>query len=290
MKKSIITIGTFDGLHKGHQHLISNLISLSKKLALRPIVLTFPMPVKFYMNKDKFQGSLTTTLEKMQLLRQWVEDVYLLDFEEVRSLEPDEFINKILIEKYFMKAIIIGYDFRFGKSRKGDYNYLLANSYDLYEVFRSNEYKIGSDIVSSSKIRTFIKEGEMEKANFFLGRNYSIKGVVTKGIQLARKIGFPTANLDFDPYKVVPKPGVYFVKTTINLKTYNSIAYVRPKPNRGSSVEAHIFDFNGNIYSKSILVEFVKFIRNPMKFSNIDRVRDQIKKDINYIRKYLELI
>ncbi len=287
---SIITIGTFDGLHKGHQHLISNLIDLSNQLKLKPIILTLPMPAKFYIDRENFLGCLTTTFEKIQLLKNWVKDVHILNFEEIQNMEPEIFIEKYLIKRFSMKAIIVGYDFKFGKGRKGDFNFLKSYCNNEYEIYKSNEYRINSSIVSSSKIRSLIMNGNIKEANFLLGRNYFINGVVIKGIQLARKIGFPTANVKFEPYKILPPDGVYSVTTVIDGINYNSIGYISSRNNNdkfSKNLEVHIFDFNKNIYSKPISVIFKSFVRSPMKFLSLEDARIQIKKDIIKIKSEL---
>ncbi len=287
IKDSIITIGTFDGLHKGHQYLLSNLISLSKALSFRPVVLTIPMPAKFYLDPKNFLGSLTTPLEKMKLLKEWIKSSEFLDFKEIKNIEAKEFVEDYLIKKYNMKAIIVGHDFRFGKGRKGDFDFLLSNSLGRYKVFRAKEHRINGKRISSSKIRILIKSGKIEEANFLLGRRYFINGVVSEGMKLARKIGFPTANVTFDPYKIVPTFGVYWVKTRVDEIEYDSIGYISQREKNGriyNNLEVHIFNFNRNIYSKPVSIGFERFLRPPIKFSNIDEAKIQIKKDIKKLK------
>ncbi len=286
-KYSIITIGTFDGVHKGHQHLISNLIELSKILNLDPIILTLPMPASFYLSKSNFIGSLTTTFEKVNLLKQWVPNVELMEFAKIRNIKAKNFIDDYLIEKYAMKAIVVGYDFKFGKDREGDFEFLKQHSNGRYKVFESTKYEINGETVSSSIVRKLLKDGNIKKANFFLGRNYFINGVVVRGMRLARKIGFPTANIRFDPYKIVPKLGVYSVDAVVNDIVYPSIGYISERKSNGAfykNIEVHMFDMDENIYSKPIKIIFKDFVREPMKFSTIEQTRAQILRDIEFIK------
>ncbi len=288
-----LTIGNFDGVHIGHQKIIHELINLSKKKKYKSAILSFnPHPREFFSKtNDKF--NIITPSFKKSLFKNLGVDIYI-DFKfdiNLSSLDPNQFVEKILCEKLSIKNIIIGSDFKFGKDRKGD---LLL----LKDKALSNNFKV--DVIdpvidqttnkkySSSFIRENIKKGLFEKVSKDLGRHWHISGKVIKGNQKASKINFPTANV-IPGSHIHPLKGVYCVYASINGKRYNAIANFGERPTLDGNkilLETHIFDFNENIYGKELTVEFLTFIRKEQKFENFEKLTEQITKDIKTAKNY----
>ena len=288
-----LTIGNFDGVHLGHQHIINNLIKTSKENNSQSCVLSFiPHPRQFFGNiKENF--NIITANHKKQVLHSLGLDIYI-DFEfnsSLASLSPINFIRQILCEKLNIKSIIVGEDFKYGKDRKGDLELLKSKSkqflFDL-KVIRSVLDKKNSQKYSSSIIRENLKNGKLELVTEALGRNWSMTGKVIPGDMRARKINFPTAN--FEPGEhILPLKGVYNVYVILEGNKYKGIANFGERPTvKGKKIllETHIFDFDEDIYGKELTVEFLTFIRHEQKFDNFQKLTEQINKDIKTARNY----
>ena len=288
-----LAIGNFDGVHLGHQKIIDDLIKYSRINSCPSAILSFkPHPRQFFSNEYRnFQ--ITSEENKIDLLnKQGIDHYFSLEFNDsIASLPPKDFITKILIEKFNIKHLVIGYDFKFGKDREGNASLLQEQSkilgFDI-NIIKPIKSIQNSDVYSSSIIREFIRDGNMEKAKLFLGRNWSMQGTVIKGDRRATAMNFPTANLV--PGELIhPKKGVYAVRARYIDKWSNGIANFGERPTVDGKrllLEAHLFEFNQDIYGKELTVEFLTFIREEKKFDNFALLTQQIKKDIQLVKNY----
>ena len=291
-KGSIILIGNFDGIHLGHQKLFKLAKSYKKKYNLKIGVINFdPMPKMFFNNLLK-NFRLSNIEQKLSLLKKLDVDFIITkkfdkNFSKIKSTN---FIKHILHKKLNSKFIFVSNNFRFGNKREGNVNLLVKNEkiYN-YKVVKPKPLINDKKIVSSSLIRNLLENGFLEKANKLLNRNWAIQGIVKKGRQVGKKIGFPTCNIDIQDY-VLAKLGVYAVKVlrknnTKYLKGIANLGY-RPTFNQKKILlEVHLFNFSGNLYNKLLSVEFLKFIRKEKKFKNVNQLRAQIKTDLNIAKK-----
>jgi len=288
-----LAIGNFDGVHLGHQKIIKELIEYSKIKNCSSAILSFkPHPRKFF--SDEYRNfQIITEEEKIYLLdKQGIDHYFSLLFDEnIASMSPKDFITKILVEKLHSKHLIVGYDFKFGKDRKGNASLLQEQSKTLgfdMNIIQPITSNYNTIAYSSSRIREFIRNGNMEKANLFLGRNWSMQGTVIKGNRRATAMNFPTANL-VSGELIHPKKGVYAIRAKYINKWSNGIANFGERPTVDGKrllLEAHLFEFNQNIYGKELTVEFLTFIREEKKFDNFALLTEQIQKDIQLVKTY----
>ena len=291
-KDSIILIGNFDGLHLGHQKLFRLAQLYKKKYKLKIGVINFdPMP-KMFFNKKIKNFKLSNIDQKIKLLSQLKVDFVITkkfdkNFSRIKSIN---FIKKILYKKLDSKFIFVSNNFRFGNNREGDVSLLIKNEKNFnYKVIKPNPLIKSRKIVSSSLIRSLLENGFLEKANKLLNRNWTIEGIVKKGRQVGKKIGFPTCNIDINDY-VLAKPGVYAVKVLRknNTKYLRGIANLGYRPTFNQKkilLEVHLFNFSGNLYNKILSVEFLRFIRKEKKFKNINQLKARIKTDLKIAKK-----
>ena len=291
-KKSIILIGNFDGVHLGHQKLFKLAQSYKKKHKLKIGVINFdPMP-KMYFNKSLKNFKITSVHQKLKLLNQLKVDFIITkkfnkNFSKVKSIN---FIKEILYKKLNCKFLFVSNNFRFGNKREGDVKLLINHEKNYnYKVVNPKPVIKGKKTVSSTLIRNFLENGNLDKANKFLGRQWTVDGVVQKGRQIGKKIGFPTCNIDIKDY-VLAQPGVYAVRVfrKNNSKELKGIANLGYRPTfnqRKILLEVHLFNFSGNLYNKHLSVQFLKFIRKEKKFKNVIQLRNQIKSDLRIAKK-----
>lgn len=286
-KKSIVTVGSFDGLHRGHIKIINELLSISKINNETNVVVTFDPHPRSVLSQYSEVSILTSLEEKKMIFENLnVENLLVIHFtREFSQLSSEEFIQKFLIEKLNASHIVIGHDHKFGKDRLGDENKLREIGLKLgFTVSSVQPECVDDEIISSTKIRKFLINGELDKANLFLGRYYSICGIVVKGAQRGRTLGFPTANVQIDDIKkAFPKVGVYvtkcFLKDEVRFGVMN-IGYRPTFENKQELVpEVYILDFNRDIYGEKIRVEFIKRLRGEIKFNSKDDLIHQIEKD-----------
>jgi len=288
-----LAIGNFDGVHLGHQKIIDELIEYSKINNCSSAILSFkPHPRQFF--SDEYRNfQIISEEEKIYLLnKQGIDHYFSLLFDEnIALMPPKDFITKILTEKLHSKHLIVGYDFKFGKNREGNASLLQEQSKKLgfgIDIIRPITSNYNSVVYSSSQIREFIRNGNVEKANLFLGRNWSMQGTVIKGDRRATAINFPTANLV--PGELIhPKKGVYAIRVRCINKWSNGIANFGERPTVDGKkllLEAHLFEFNQDIYGKELTVEFLTFIREEKKFDNFASLAEQIQKDIQLVKAY----
>ena len=291
-KKSIILIGNFDGVHLGHQKLFKLANNYKKKFKLDIGVLTFePMP-KMFFNKSIKNFRISSINQKNIILKSLgVDFVITKKFDKKFSkIKSDFFIEEILSKKLKAKYIFVSNNFKFGNKREGNVNQLTKNEkiYD-YKIIKPQPLILGRKIISSTYIRSLLEKGDLKKTNKLLKRNWSIEGVVQKGRQQGKKIGFPTCNIDIKNY-VIAMPGVYAVtvkqkNSNKSLKAIANLGY-RPTFNQKKILlEVHIFNFSGNLYNKYLSIEFTKFIRKEKKFKNVNQLRKQIQSDLKTAKK-----
>lgn len=284
---AIVTSGTFDGVHVGHQKILERLHETAKELKGESVVITFwPHPRYVLSNIENELKLLSTIEEKIELLdKNKVDHLIIIPFtKEFSQMTSEEFIQEILIRKIRTKKLVIGYDHRFGKNREGSFDYLKENEAKYgFAIEEIPEEDVHNIAVSSTKIRNALLGGEVEIANEFLGRYYSLRGTVMEGDKIGRKLGYPTANIYLkENYKLIPGDGIYAGLISVKNKKYKGLIYIGERPTIEGikrNIEAFIFDFKENIYGESIEVSFIKFIRGDMKFDNLEELKIQIKND-----------
>ena len=288
-----LAIGNFDGVHLGHQKIITKLVSEASQDKKSSAILSFnPHPRQFFSkNLDRYQ--IIGLKKKQQLLKDLgVTDLFYMHFDQsIANLSPSDFINKIIVQKLRVKKLIVGYDFRFGKNREGD-TLLLKDHAAIHgfglEIIEPIQNEFNQEVYSSTAIREAIRVGDVKKAKSMLGYSWTMEGEVINGDRVARGLGFPTANLS--PHEqIYPLKGVYIVQILLNDKIIKGIANFGERPTvKGTKLllEVHLFDFDEDIYGKQLTVEFLTFIRGEKKFSNFALLAEQIKKDIQVAKDY----
>ena len=277
----VTCIGAFDGLHKGHLELIKKTKDVNNNFQ----IVTFSEIPKIYFNNDL--KPLLDNEKRINIFRKFKPtNLIYLKFNEINKLSSEEFLN-VLKDNLKTKKIVVGKDFKFGKNRSGDVNNII-NYFGKENVILLPDYLIDNEKVSSTKIREYLDLGNIEKANKFLGRKYELSGLVVKGLKLGSKIGFPTANLKLHYDLYLPKFGVYGISCNIDNKSYEGILNIgitptvidRIKP----KIEAHIFNFDKNIYNQHLDIQINQFIRDEIKFKSIDELIKQINIDISTVK------
>ncbi|MDF1673315.1 MAG: bifunctional riboflavin kinase/FAD synthetase [Vicingaceae bacterium] len=285
--RTAVTIGTFDGVHSGHQVIISQLKNAARKINGESVLLTFfPHPRMVLYPDDNDLRLLNTINERIKLLEKaGIDHLIIHPFsKEFSRLSSTEFVRDILVNQLNVATLVIGYDHHFGRNREGSFEHLqeLAPLYD-FKVEEIMAQEIQQVNISSTKIRNSLNEGEINAANQFLGYNYFIEGTVVEGNQKGREIGFPTANIKVDEwYKLIPAKGVYAVKVIIDNTTYKGMLNIGTRPTiNGTSetIEVNIFNFNENIYNKTLRIEFYQRIRNEQKFEQFSDLKTQLEID-----------
>lgn len=294
IKKTIITLGTFDGVHLGHQAILKKLVNATENGTYESLVLTFYPHPRMVLNQENAMHLLNTIEEKTILLeKSGIDHLIIHPFDENFSkLSAEAFVKNILVDQLNIHKIIIGYDHRFGVNRTADINDLIHFGKQFnYEVAQINAEEINEITVSSTKIRTALLDGAIELANQYLGYDYFFSGKVIKGKQLGRTIGFPTANIVLlETYKLIPKNGVYVVYSTINNNRVYGMMNIGYNPTVGENnktIEVHFFDLNEDLYDKIVTVSILKFIRTEEKFESIDTLKMQLNKDREFSKSYL---
>ena len=281
---SILTLGTFDGIHKGHRTIISKLTSESKKHDLKSIILTFFPHPRNIVSSKKIK-SISTIDEKIQIFSELdLDELIIQNFNKSFSeMGAEEFI-KLLVNNLNLKKIIVGYNHRFGKNRSADINVLkdFSLKYD-FEVIEIKAFEFEKIKISSTKIRSSINDGNIDVCNNYLGYNFNINGIVVKGKSIGKSIGFPTANINIaEEYKIIPKNGVYLVRCFFEKNKFYGMMNIGYNPTFGSNektIEVNIFDFSRDLYDKNIRIEFLKFIRDEIKFDNAEELQNQLIED-----------
>ncbi|AEH22634.1 riboflavin biosynthesis protein RibF [Thermodesulfobacterium geofontis OPF15] len=291
--ETVITIGSFDGIHLAHKALFEETKKLANLLNVKPVVVSFDPHPRTVLFPESNLKLLTTLEEKLYLLSLLeIENLVLIPFTKTLSeLSHDLFVQEYIVDKIKAKGIIVGFNFRFGKFRKGDVDYLnkVAKKYNFI-VKAIPPVMLNGVIISSSAIRNLIEKGNIESANELLGRPYLIMGKVIKGKGRGKEIGYPTANLEVSPLKLLPPSGVYAVWVLLNGEKLKGALNIGKRPTFGEkeiSIEVHIFNFNRNIYGKTLKIEIIKRIRDEKKFPSIENLKIQIEKDCKLIDEIL---
>jgi riboflavin kinase / FMN adenylyltransferase len=291
----VLTTGTFDGVHNGHLQIINRLNAIAKEVNGESVIFTFdPHPRRVLQTTDNDLFELNTLDEKIERLRKagvqhLIIQPFTLEFSRVSSLD---FIRKIIVDKIGTKRLVIGYDHRFGRNREGAFEHLMEFG-PLYgfEVEEISARLIDDVTVSSTKIRNALLQGEIIKANHYLGYNYTVVGIVETGAQLGRTIGFPTANINVNYiHKLIPCNGVYAVQIIINNTAHKGVCNIGTRPTVDGTtrkIEVHIFNFNSDVYNQTLQVLFVNKIRNEQKFESIDALKAQIAADVLVAKQML---
>ncbi len=287
-RESALTVGTFDGVHLGHQSILSRLFELADRHGYRSTIVTFePHPRKVLGKPGNASlGLLTTIEEKLTLFESLgLEQIVIIPFtREFAAKSAEEFVKEILLERLRVKEMVIGHDHHFGRNREGTFEKLeqLGRKYG-FRVYQVPPLEIDGQVVSSSAIRQLIVEGNMKMANKFLGRNYTLSGTVVHGDGRGKQIGFPTANLEVtDHDKLIPARGVYAVDVMLDSQFYRGMMNIGVRPtfdHDSLTLEVHLFNFNASIYGKTLAVKFKKYIRPEKKFSGIEALRKQLQQD-----------
>ena len=293
-KKTIVTLGTFDGVHIGHTEILKKLTQNTHDGEFESTVLTFfPHPRTVLQGKSDLK-LLNTINEKISLLENiGIENLIIHPFDEkFADLSAEEFAKTILVDQLQVQKIIIGYDHRFGKNRTADINDLITFGTQFgFEVEQISAQEIDAISISSTKIRNALELGDIDLANQYLGYSYFLSGTVVKGKQLGRTIGFPTANIELDEdYKLVPKNGVYIVCAKIDNQLVNGMMNIGFNPTvegKNKTIEVHLFDFNSDLYNHKIKISILHPIRSEQKFESVTVLKQQLIKDKEFSIQYL---
>jgi riboflavin kinase/FMN adenylyltransferase len=293
---AIVTIGTFDGVHLGHQAILKDMVKTAKDIGGETVVITFyPHPRQVLNINAANLRFITTQDEKLQLLeKSGVDNVIVVNFtKEFSRVSSEDFIRDYIIEHINPVKLVIGYDHHFGNNRMGDFNLLseMQNKYN-FQVQRIEAHDVENIAVSSTKIRHSLQQGDIERANALLGYQFSYIGKVVSGNKIGREIGYRTANIEVErEFRLIETSGVYATYVDYEGKEYKSMTYIGKKPtvnnDETENIEVHLFDFDGDIYDKEIKVRFVKRVRGEQKFESLDALKKQIQIDEKNIREIL---
>lgn len=285
--KTAIALGNFDGVHLGHQSLINSMIKAANNEGLKSSILLFENHTKNIID-GKGPKLLTSWDQKLRIFSELgVDLVYSTIFDKnIMVLSPEEFVKNILIGQLNVKLVTVGYDYKFGHKASGNIETLieLAKKYDFKLNIIEAQGK-DKEIISSTKIRGFLTDGNPLGARDMLGRNYLLEGRVVHGKSLGKVLGYPTANLELLDNFLIPKSGVYLTNTIIEGQKYKSVTSIGKNPTFDDphlKIESHIIGFEREIYEEKIEVEFLEYIRDQIKFENLDDLKEQIKKDVDY--------
>lgn len=291
---AVVTLGTFDGVHLGHQKILARIREIADEIKGETVLITFwPHPRLVLYPQEHNIKLLTSFEEKASLLRKFgIDHLITIPFTtEFSQLRSEEFIRNVLVEKIQTKVLVIGYDHRFGKDREGGFDHLMANKghygFELEEIPRED---IDHVSISSTKIRNALAEGKVDIARTFLGRDFELNGIIIKGQQLGRSIGFPTANIKIlHDYKLIPGDGAYAVTACFDDKIYQGMLNIGNRPTINGlekTVEVNVFDFSGDLYDKRLTIGFKIFLRAEKRFESLKDLKVQLEKDRMTARSY----
>ena len=295
IKNAVVTTGTFDGVHIGHQKIIHRVKEIAHQIAGESVIITFhPHPRLVLFPEDNHLKMLNTLPEKIKLLEaSGIAHLIIIPFtKEFSRLSSVDFIQQILVDQIGTKKLVIGYDHHFGKNREGSFEHLKhygpSYGFEVEEIPKQDINDVG---VSSTKIRTALAQHHIEIANQYLGYPYAMEGIVVKGDQIGRSIGFPTANIQIqESHKLIPADGIYAVHIQWQSQTYKGMLYIGDRQNvQGSKkeIEVNIFDFDKEIYDEQIQVKLIQYIRGDQKFESLDALKLSIQQDEINCRKAL---
>ena len=296
VKNAIVTTGTYDGVHLGHKTIIKHLKKIAKKNNGETVVLTFHPHPRMVLQENSDIKLLGTIEERVSLLKEaGVDHLIILPFtKEFSRISSLEFVRDILVNQIGTKKLVIGYDHHFGRNREGSFGHLkeFGPMYG-FEVEEIPAIDVKDVNISSTKIRVALEKGDINKAKEYLGRNYSISGIVVAGNQIGRLMGFPTANLKIkESIKLIPEIGVYAVNIFHNDHKYKGMLNIGYRPtisdDNGISIEVHLFDFNANLYNEELKIEFISKVRKEKQFKDVNQLKDQLERDLINCKKILK--
>ena len=293
---TVLTIGTFDGVHLGHQKIIERVVATARQEGLLATIFTFFPHPRMVVQHDKSLKLIHTLEEKKQLLQRLGVDLLVVQpFNEAfAQLTAEEFVSTILVQHLNVKKVIIGYDHRFGRNRTANINdmRLFGEKYG-FAVEEISVQEVDEVSVSSTKIREALNKGDVTTAEHYLGTPYSLTGTVVHGLKLGRTLGYPTANIQVtEDYKLIPKDGVYAVYSYIGERKVYGMMSIGKNPTiegKGASIEVYFFDFNGDLYDRELTIYFVKYLREERKFSSVALLKKQLQDDETTARKAIAL-
>ena len=293
---TVLTIGTFDGVHLGHQKIIERVVTTARQEGLLATIFTFFPHPRMVVQHDKSLKLIHTLEEKKQLLQRLGVDLLVVQpFNEAfAQLTAEEFVSTILVQHLNVKKVIIGYDHRFGRNRTANINdmRLFGEKYG-FDVEEISVQEVDEVSVSSTKIREALNKGNVTTAEHYLGTPYSLTGTVVHGLKLGRTLGYPTANIQVtEDYKLIPKDGVYAVYSYIGARKVYGMMSIGKNPTiegKGASIEVYFFDFNGDLYDRELTIYFVKYLREERKFSSVALLKKQLQDDETTARKAIAL-
>lgn len=285
-KPTIVTIGTFDGVHLGHKKILEQIVENAHSQNCESLVLTFFPHPRTILQADSEMKQLNTLAEKTNLLSALgIDNLVIHPFDAAFSrLTAEEFVKQVLVDTFKIKKIIIGHDHRFGRNRTANIDDLIefGNKFG-FEVEEISAKEINEVSISSTKIRNALTEGNIELANNYLGYYYSLTGIVSKGKQLGRTIGFPTANIKIvEEYKLIPQNGVYIVQSNLDGIMYHGMMNIGTRPTvdgTTQTIEIHFFDFQKELYNQKITISLLHRMRSEQKFESVDALKKQLDKD-----------
>lgn len=295
---AVVTIGTFDGVHRGHQEILRNMVNRAKEIGGESVVVTFYPHPRQVLSHDSDIRFISTQEEKISHLEALgIDNLIIIKFtKEFAANSSEDFIKNIILKYIHPAVLIIGYDHHFGKGRTGDFDmlYKLGRDYD-FRVEKIQEQDVDNVAVSSTKIRHCLEVGDVKNANKLLGYEFSYTGKVIHGQRVGHKMGYPTANIEVaQEYQLIEKPGVYATFVDFDGDSFPAMTYIGKRPtmhdNRPQSIESHIINFDKDLYDKEIKLRFVDFVRDDITFDNTEALKNQIDKDKLYIINILNQI
>ena len=297
LNRPVATIGIFDGVHKGHRFILDHLIEQAKAHGGESVVVTLWPHPRIILNRDLNNFKLLHSREEKirELEKSGIDHLLMVPFNrEIASLTACEFVQKYLVDKLGIEVLLLGYDNRFGRDRKGDPEGLsLCAKQNSFRIEKLPEFSSALGRVSSTTIRESILEGDLEHASRMLGYHYYLSGTIVEGNHIGRKMGFPTANIHpLDAYKLIPMNGVYAIRAELKGKIYKGMLNIGFRPTIDSAsavktVEAHLFDVTGDFYDEQVVIHFVKRVRDEMKFDGLEALKRQLEKDKKTIQRML---
>lgn len=298
VRNAVVTIGTFDGVHRGHQFILNDMVKKAREMGGETVVVTFyPHPRQVLSTGDNSLRLISTQEEKIkQMDALGIDNLIVIKFtKEFSTLSSEDFIRNYIVEKIKPAALIIGYDHHFGNNRLGDFEMLKElGEKNNFKVERIPVQDVDNVVVSSTKIRNALQIGDIRQANSLLGHQFSNTGIVVHGMGLGRQMGYPTANLEVAlEYRLIEKPGVYATFVDFDGKTMPAMTYIGRRPtmndNRPATIESHLIGFDGDLYGKQLTLRFVDRVRDEKKFNGLDELKRQINIDeqtiINILNK-----
>lgn len=293
LPKTVAAIGFFDGIHKGHQKVIKTAVTKAKESNMESAVITFHPHPSVVLKKEKAHVQYITPIqEKQEILQQMnVDRLYIITFsKELASLSPQKFIDHFIIGLN-VQHLVAGFDFTYGHKGEGNMDNIHSHARNAFDYTTIDKVELEKEKVSSTKIRSLLSEGNVEKVNQYLGRNLSVHGIVIDGDKRGREIGFPTANFEINPDALLPKIGIYAVKVLYKGEEYEGMASLGLNPTfkdgeTKPTLEVNIFDYSNDLYGEELQIEWCNYIREEKKFNGVDELIEAIKMDEKQIRQY----